>query len=339
MKVQRVYTIARLQDGLITRAQALAAGATPSMIRHALKRDGPWQVILPGIYATFSGPLNWIHQLRAAVLHGGEGCMVTGPANCETHGLRYGPAAMGNIDVLVDEHCKVRNSGFVRVHRTTRLPTTHWWIDTNSAAVQDSLPPWHVVIDELAPTARPGQIPVAPTARALVDAVRWMKLQSPLETLPERLRPVRALLCEAVQRGVCSVDEIGAELCTTPRPGTALIRKAVADVIAGCRSAPECDLRDTIRRSRILPEPRWNQPLPEFERIKPDACWPEARLVVEVDSVAWHRHGDRYEATEKRRALYARLGWRVIPVSPFRLRTEPREIQREIEQAYQAGLR
>ena len=165
-----------------------------------------------------------------------------------------------------------------------------------------------------------------------------MKLQSPLGTLPERLRPVRALLCEAVQRGVCSVDELGTELRTTPRPGTALIRKAVADVIAGCRSAPECDLRDTIRRSRILPEPRWNQPLPGFERIKPDACWPEARLVVEVDSVAWHRHGDRYEATEKRRALYARLGWRVIPVSPFRLRTEPREIQREIEQAYQAGL-
>ena len=122
MRVQRVYTIARLQDGLITRAQALAAGATPSMIRHALKRDGPWQVILPGVYATFSGPLNWIHRLRAAVLHGGEGCMVTGPANCEMHGLRYGPAAMGNIDILVDEHCKVRNSGFVRVHRTTVCP-------------------------------------------------------------------------------------------------------------------------------------------------------------------------------------------------------------------------
>ena len=56
--------------------------------------------------------------------------------------------------------------------------------------------------------------------------------------------------------------------------------------------------------------------------------------MVEVDSVAWHRDGDRYEATEKRRALYARLGWRVIPISPFWLRSEPQEVQREIEQAY-----
>ncbi|MGH9250322.1 MAG: hypothetical protein ACRD0W_12485 [Acidimicrobiales bacterium] len=65
----------------------------------------------------------------------------------------------------------------------------------------------------------------------------------------------------------------------------------------------------------------------------------EARLVIEVDSVAWHRYGDRYEATEKRRALYARSGWTVIPVSPYRLRTEPRQVLLEIEHAYLTGVR
>jgi hypothetical protein len=59
--------------------------------------------------------------------------------------------------------------------------------------------------------------------------------------------------------------------------------------------------------------------------------------MVEVDSVAWHRAGDRYEATEKRRALYASFGWRVIPVSPLRLRTEPAQVRIEIEQAYLAA--
>ncbi|HEY9377019.1 MAG TPA: hypothetical protein VIQ02_07995, partial [Jiangellaceae bacterium] len=211
--------------------------------------------------------LNWIHKLRAAVLHGGEGSMVTGSANCEMRGLRYGPAALGTVDILVDENCRVRDSGFVRVHRTTRLPATTWWIDSENAAARDRLPPWHVVVDQLAPSARPGQIPVAPTGRALVDTLRWMEQASTELPLPERLRPVRALLCEAVQRRHCTVDNQATELSRSPRPETALIRLALADVIAGCRSAPECDLRDVVKASRILPEPRWNQPLPGYERI------------------------------------------------------------------------
>ena len=264
--------------------------------------------------------------------------MVTGPANCEMRGLHYGLAALGTVDVLVAQSCRVRDSGFVRVHRTSRLPTTTWWIDTDNAASRDCLPPWHVVVDELAPTARPGQIPVAPTARALVDAVRGMVRASIGAPSAERLRSVRALFCEAVQRRHCTVAELTEELRRTPRPDTASARLAMADVIAGCRSSAECDLRDTIKTSRVLPEPRWNQPLPGYERIAPDACWPEARLVVEVDSVAWHRYGDQYEETEKRRAVDATLGWRVIPISPFRLRTEPAQVRLEIEQAYQAGL-
>jgi hypothetical protein len=195
---------------------------TPASIRHALPKDGPWQIVLPGIYATFNGPLGWIHKLRAAVLHGGDGYMVTGPANCEIQGLRYGPATLGIVDILVDENCGVRDSGFVRVHRTTRLPATAWWIDTANAASRDHLPPWHVVVDELAPTARPGQIPIAPTARALIDAVRWMKRAPTGAPLPERLRPVRAVLCEAVQRRRCTVSELATELRATPRPSTAV---------------------------------------------------------------------------------------------------------------------
>ncbi len=320
MRVKRVHRIAGLQDGLITRTQALAAGATPAMVRHALRRNGPWQVVLPGIYATFSGPLSWIHKLRAAVLHGGEGSMVE-PMTWSPHSE---PSSTRSTEL---------QSARFRPSPDQPIP----W-HTDNAASRDCLPPWHVVVDELAPTARPGQIPVAPTARALVDAVRGMVRASIGAPSAERLRSVRALFCEAVQRRHCTVAELTEELRRTPRPDTASARLAMADVIAGCRSSAECDLRDTIKTSRVLPEPRWNQPLPGYERIAPDACWPEARLVVEVDSVAWHRYGDQYEETEKRRAVYATLGWRVIPISPFRLRTEPAQVRLEIEQAYQAGL-
>lgn len=113
---------------------------------------------------------------------------------------------------------------------------------------------------------------------------------------------------QAVQCRRCTVADLAAELADRSWQGTALARQAMHDVTAGCRSAPECELRDVVRSSRVLPEPRWNKPLPGYGEVSPDACWERARLVLEVDSVAWHRRGDQYEATEKRRALYARLG-------------------------------
>lgn len=117
----------------------------------------------------------------------------------------------------------------------------------------------------------------------------------------------------------------------------------MTDVLAGCRSAPECELRDLIKTSDVLPEPRWNQPLPGLSRsaglppIYPDACLPEARLVIEVNSVEWHRIGPTQEKTEQRHTVYAELGWRVIPVSPYRIRTEPANVLRQIERAYLMG--
>ncbi len=111
------------------------------------------------------------------------------------------------------------------------------------------------------------------------------------------------------------------------------------DIIAGCRSAPECELRDLVQLSRILPEPRWNRQLPGRPGIYPDACWPEARLVVEVNSKEWHRFGAGIERTEQRHALYAELGWRPVSVSPYRIRTEPVAVRKQLERAYLTGLR
>lgn len=50
------------------------------------------------------------------------------------------------------------------------------------------------------------------------------------------------------------------------------------DIDAGCRSAPECELRDLVRTSRLLPEPRWNQPLPGYRGVHPDAVLREIEM-------------------------------------------------------------
>jgi hypothetical protein len=45
----RALHLARVQDGLITRAQALASGLSPAAIEHAIRLGGPWRRVLRGV--------------------------------------------------------------------------------------------------------------------------------------------------------------------------------------------------------------------------------------------------------------------------------------------------
>ena len=335
---------------MITRRQALAAGMTADAVKHAIRPDGPWTPVLTGVYATFTGHLSDLQRLRAAVLYAGTGAMVTGAWGCWMLGLRYGPAAGDEVDVLLAQGSGCRSAGFVRVVRTARVPTVHWWIDeARLADLRAGGPPLDVVPDSLASPSRPGIIPMAPAARVVVDALvradrlppDWRPSCSSPTGCPAcgthrvlALRNARAVMCEVVQRRIASLASLRAQVRGAPRRGGSLVREAMADIDAGCRSAPECELRDLIRRSAVLPEPRWNQRLPGARGIVPDACWPQARLVVEVDSRSWHGFGDAPRRTEQRRAKYAALGWRVLPVAPARIRADAANVLREIEAAY-----
>jgi hypothetical protein len=355
MMPQRVLDIANAQDDLIRRDQAIAAGASAKTVRWAVRSQ--WQVVLPGIYATFTGPLGQIHRVRAGLLLAGPGAMVTGAMGCVLSGLTYGPSPGDDVDVLISKGRRRVGTGFVRVHRSSELPKPRIWQDDSKEAKAEiavARPRWVEGGDTLADGACRWTIPVAPAARASMDAVRLQR--QTLLTDPEYdgdlpdwldrklLQDTRALLCEVVQRGRGEVAELVAELDVAGHDFTATAREAIADVVAGCRSAPECELRDLIATSLALPEPRWNQPLPNYEpgpggkMIYPDACWPEARLVIEVNSTQWHKIGDRPERTEQRIALYGELSWTVLPISPQRIRREPAAVLRQIETAYQQGL-
>ncbi|TDD68218.1 hypothetical protein E1262_16645 [Jiangella aurantiaca] len=289
----------------------------------------------------------------------GEDALVTGPSTCDLLGLRYGPPVTDDVHVLAGCARGQRSHGFVRAVRTRRMPKGQRWIDDERlAALHGDGPPLDEVLDPLAPTASPGVVPIAAAARAVVDTVvrcthlpaDWRPRCSRTGGCPAcwrdprhhrelALRNTRALMCEAVQRRRTTLTGLRAEVAAAPRRGGALARLAMQDIDAGCRSAPECELHDLVRTSRLLPEPRWNQPLPGHRGIHPDACWQHALLVVEVDSRSFHGFGDAPARTEERRARYPTLGWRALPVSPARLRAEPAAVLREIEAAYLAGLR
>ncbi|NEE00711.1 type IV toxin-antitoxin system AbiEi family antitoxin domain-containing protein [Phytoactinopolyspora halotolerans] len=291
--------LAAAQDGLITRQQALGCGVSQSAIRHALRPGGEWQRLTPGIYATFTGPLQERHWVRAALLYAGPAAVVTGAVACRAYGMRYLPSA-ATLELLVPPHVRRAPIPFAMIHRVTSMPAAR-------------------MVRGIA---------CAPPERAALDAVRG----------EQRLRDVRATLSEVVQRKLTTLERLVSEHDRIDRRGLTLARVAFDDIAAGCRSAPECDLRDLIRQSLVLPEPCWNGPLPDAPEMVPDAYYKEARLALEVDSVEWHGFGEAAEQTERRRALYARLGWRVLPISPHRIREEPMAVLAEIEAAVTAGL-
>jgi hypothetical protein len=287
------------QDGLITRAQALACGMTDAALQHAAGPGRRWQRLRPGIYAAFTGELTERQRLRVALLHAGPDAVLSGAAACTAAGLRYVP---GNqpIITLVPNSRQVINLTGVRVVRVRRLPRVRYVAG----------------------------LPMAEIDRAVLDLCACLT----------SLRDVRALTCESVQRNRTTPERLVAALDGFPRRGSRLARRAISDVLLGCRSAPECELHDIVGRSRVLPPPRLNVPLVDVSGVTPDACWPEARLIVEVDSVEHHQLGLAPERTQRRHARLAAAGWVVLPISPRRLRDDPVGVLREIEAAYIAGL-
>jgi len=287
------------QLNVITRDQALTVGLTRHALEHRLRLGGPWQSLLPGVYLAATGTPTIIQQEMAALLHGGQGSVITGLAALRQHHIR-GPGAE-LIDVLVPAPRRRQNAAFVRLHRTTRMPKRIW-----------RLGPLHYTLP----------------ARAVADAARSLA----------SLRDVRAIVADAVQRGRCGVPDLSEELEAGPNVRSALFREALTDVAAGIRSAAEGDLKDLLARSG-LPMPLFNATIFAGDNFvaTPDAWWPEFGVAVEVDSREWHMSPQDHARTLERQRRMGKYGIIVLPFTPNQIRKQPGAVMAEIRQALESG--
>ena len=189
------------------------------------------------------------------------------------------------------------STGFVAVRRTTRLPEQVCYV----GPVQFALP-----------------------ARAVADSVRWLN----------DLAAVRALVAGVVQTKMCTIDQLAAELRTGSVQGSALFRAALGEVADGVRSASEAELKDLLKRGR-LPAPLFNARLYCHDELiaVADAWWPDAGVVVEVDSKEWHLSPGDWEKTMSRHARMTALGILVLHFTPRQIRYEPDQVLAIIRQA------
>ena len=277
---KRFAELCEQQYHVISRRQALEHGFNASKLRHRLRPGGPWQKILPGVYATTTGTVTSDQRQMAALLYAGEGAVLTGACAVRRHHLS---CPGGNeVEVLVPVNSRVKGHGYVRVQRTRRMP-----VNTFSTRA----------------------ITFAPLPRAVGDAARGIL----------RPGDVQALVCEAVQKGRdCSLEDLIAEVKAGPIAGSALLRAALAEIGEGIRSEAERDLKYRIDRSD-LEKPLYNARLylPDGTFLAMvDAWWQRAGVAVEVDSRQYHMSAKDNSATADRHNKITAVGIKVLHFPP-----------------------
>jgi hypothetical protein len=290
--------LARSQGGIVTHAQLVTMGMSPSTISRWTRTGGHWQRLLPATYLVHRGTPTFDERLNAALLYAGPQSVTTGLGALHLYGIRNLPTSPPGLPlhVLLPHQRHARSVAFLTVERTHRLPD---------------------------PLARDGY-PVVPIARALFDAGRRL----------DNRHVVRAFTLEAVQRRLTTVSELRDEITDGQRQWTAVLRDVVGDATAGVMSNPEAGLRDLVVRSD-LHEPLWNPRLetPDGDLIaEPDGYYEDLGIALEVDSRKHHFDDeDGYETTWQRHKRFARLGIPVLRIMPVDIRDQPAQVIDDIK--------
>jgi hypothetical protein len=109
--------LADSQHGILTAGQLVAAGLSKELPRSRV-RQGRWQRLHRGVYATFSGEPSRQAVLWAAVLSAGPDAILSFWSAAEVDGLTDQVSQL--IHVTVPRDCHVRKAAGVVVHRSSR---------------------------------------------------------------------------------------------------------------------------------------------------------------------------------------------------------------------------
>jgi hypothetical protein len=276
--------------GVATARQLQSTGISQRTTYHRCLEGGPWQRLLPGVVLLSTGRATDEQLVRAALLLGGDGAMITGVEACRRYGMRRGPAQDGRRDrtihILVPSSRQVRSVGFVHVERTQRM---------------------------VEPVVRSG-VPLAPVVRACTDAARRLSAAG----------EIAELLSDAVQRRLCTVAELAVDLDAGSRRGTAMPRLVLRELADGVRSAAERDARRRWTASG-LPEAEWNVPVHDASGkfLGVADCWlDDVAMVWEIESSEWHLGPEEHSRTVERAAEFVAAGVVYTASKPSQIRDD-----------------
>ena len=141
--------LAEQQQGIVSRSQLLSLGLSRSQARRNVA-NGRWRLLLPGVYATFTGPVGELASVWAAALGAGSGA-----AASQATALWLGGVIDDRPDVIhisIPAERRVHSHPGVRIHRTR---------DFSDSVHPAALPPRSRVecaVLDVSETARPGVV-------------------------------------------------------------------------------------------------------------------------------------------------------------------------------------
>ena len=292
----------RTQAGVVTRRQLVSHGVSKDTIRWNAGRT--WRVVLPCTYVIGS-TLPSEHQRRmAGLLYAGSSAALAGATAARLHGLGNAEER-GRIHVVVPGSRASRVRGFVSIRRS--------------------------LLEDSAEVVR-GGLRISSVARACVDAA-----------VAERsARSRTALLVEAVQRNLTTVDEL-AEWCYRLRTrDVAAVLPALETAALGVWSVPEAEVLSLMESSALLPEALTNPRLVDATGralVTPDLWLDDVALAVMVHSRQFHADGEQFVRTIERDGDLVAAGVVVVGVTPTSIRSDPTGVLRRIEATYAVAQR
>ncbi|MEQ3550258.1 hypothetical protein WIS52_07230 [Pseudonocardia nematodicida] len=272
-------------------------GVDRATTAYRCRPGGPWSRLGPGVVKLDNGPQTRDDRCQAAILHAGRDAVVTGIDALARHGVRSAPTPSGPVHVLIPAGRRRIGAGLMLAERTHRLPS-----------------------------GSSGDVPLAPVARAAVDAARRSRDRN----------LVRTVFADLVQHRHCTVDQLVTELVEGSSRGSALPREVLREIVDGVRSVAEATAQRLLRRAG-LPVPllnvRLEAPDGTFLAI-PDFLFEEAGLAWQIDSREYHLDPTDYERTVRRRSALVAAGVVVVQSLPSDLRTRPAEVLAELRRAH-----
>jgi hypothetical protein len=280
---EQLRDIAALQEGVVSRRQALMAGMRDWSIDSKV-RSGRWQRIYPGVYALFSGPVPRAARLWAVVLWAGENAVLSHESAAELHGMIRRPTPVFHVSIPPDQ--RLRPVAGVRVHRSMYVP--------DSAVFP------------------PGRLPVTDPNNTVLDLVQAAADEDEMcgwitRALSSDFTSPRSLLTALARR--------------TRVRGRADIEILIAEAACGTQSVLEHRYDRDVERAHGLPRSSRQVPYakPSGTTGYRDRYYPRYRVIVELDGRADHPDDRRQADTDRDNAAIAsedahtlRYGWRRV---------------------------
>ena len=255
-------TLLRRQAGVITRAQALAAGISRHAI-YARLEAGRWQRLHLGVYVSYSGPLARESMMWAAVLAAGPEAVLSHRTSAELHGLLVAAKAEP-IHVTVPRQRTLRPMRRVVVHYSGRV----------DAARHPALEPPRTRLEDTV-------LDLAETERTADGAISWiLDACASRRTLPDRLLAAMDARPRVRRRRILLV--------------------ALGDARIGIQSILERGYLYKVERPHGLPEGRRQRRTPDGGSSKyEDVRYEEYGVIVELDGQQAHPNGERWRDTRR----------------------------------------